>query len=227
MSRYGHFPNRDRVLSPCLLGIWGRDLGRNVVGRGRAGNRASHGTVPMRTAMRTLGLALVLPILVGCADMFDGRPGAGRTIALDEAHYCAVGHDLARQIAETVSVRGLVLVSRKRQTRCERYALHYLRRAGFAIDESGRSPTFDITLAHAGESEFQATASIGRTLRISRIYVPGDGGVYPVSPVSVMRLSPRTVWRAPAELIRNEDGGRAHLGGFARAARGEFREPGS
>ena len=80
----------------------------------------------------------------------------------------------------------------------------HLRRAGFAVDESGASPTFNVELTYVGETGFQATASIGRTLKIARIYEPGDGGVYPVSAVSVMRLSARTVWRAPAELIRND-----------------------
>ncbi len=81
--------------------------------------------------------------------------------------------------------------------------LHYLRRAGFTVDESGASPTFNVELACAGETAFQATTSIGQTLKISRIHEPGDGGVYSVSPVPVTRLSARTVWRAPAELIRN------------------------
>ena len=150
-------------------------------------------------------LALAALLLAACS---GGLPwtSAGRSVPLSEAQYCAVGHDLARQIAGHVSVRGIILVSPERRTRCENYALHYLRRAGFAVDESGASPTFDVELAYAGEAAFQATASIGRTLKISRIYEPGDGGVYPVSPVSVMRLSARTVWRAPAELIRNAPG---------------------
>ena len=131
---------------------------------------------------------------------------ASRSVPLSDAQYCAVGHDLARQIAGHVSVRGIILVSPKRRTRCEDFALHYLRRAGFAVDQSGAAPTFNVELAYAGDTEFQATASIGRTLKISRVYEPGDGGVYPASPVSVMRLSARTVWRAPAELIRNAPG---------------------
>ena len=131
----------------------------------------------------------------------------GRNVPLSDAQQCAVGHDLARQIADHVSVRGIVLVSPRRQTACEEFALHYLRRAGFAVDESGRSPTFRVELARASETTFTATASVGRTLRISRTYSPGDGGVHPESPVAVMRLSARTVWRAPAELIRNHDPG--------------------
>ena len=107
----------------------------------------------------------------------------------------------------TCPCAGIILVSPRRRTRCENYTLHYLRRAGFAVDESGTSPTFNVEIAYAGEATFQATASVGRTLKISRIYEPGDGGVYPVSPVSVMRISARTVWRAPAELIRNNASG--------------------
>ena len=146
-----------------------------------------------------------LALLSGCSGM-GWWTASGRSIPLSEAQYCAVGHDLAGQIAEHVSVRGIILVSPARRSRCEDYALHYLRRAGFAVDETGASPTFNVDLAYAGEARFQATASIGRTLRISRLYEPGDGGVYPVGPVSVMRLSARTVWRAPAELIRNAPG---------------------
>ncbi|MCY3875603.1 MAG: hypothetical protein OXF88_15090 [Rhodobacteraceae bacterium] len=145
---------------------------------------------------------LAVLLLTACS---GGLPWtfASRSVPLSEAQYCAVGHDLARQVADHVSVSGIILVSPRRRTRCEHYTLHYLRRAGFAVDESGASPTFNVALAYAGETKFQATASIGRTLKISRIYEPGDGGVYPVSPVSVMRLSARTVWRAPAELILN------------------------
>lgn len=146
-----------------------------------------------------------LALLAGCSGRLPGS-GAGRDLPLTPAQYCAVGHDLSRQIADHVSVRGIILVSPSKRTPCEDYALHYLRRAGFAVDESGRSPTFQVALTYTGETTFQATASIGRTLRISRVYTPGDGGVYPMTPVSVMRLSARTVWRAPAELIQNAPG---------------------
>ena len=155
----------------------------------------------MRLPIAAAGVLL----LAACAPGLSGFAG-GRGVALSEAQYCAVGHDLATRISEHVSVRGIVLVSPKRRTRCEAFALHYLRRAGFAVDESGASPTFDVTLERAGPDAFEATASIGRTLRISRLYAPGDGGVHAVSPVSVARLSARTVWRAPAELIRHEPG---------------------
>ena len=146
---------------------------------------------------------LAVLLLTACSGELPWM-SSSRSVPLSEAQYCAVGHDLARQVAEHVSVRGIILVSPKRRTRCENYTLHYLRRAGFAVDESGAAPTFNVELGYAGETGFQATASIGRTLKIARIYEPGDGGVYPVSPVSVMRLSARTVWRAPAELIRND-----------------------
>lgn len=158
------------------------------------------------TGVRVFVCGMVgLALLSGCSGM-GWWTTSGRTIPLSEAQYCAVGHDLAKQIAEHVSVRGIILVSPGRRSRCEDYALHYLRRAGFAVDETGASPTFNVDLEYAGEARFQATASIGRTLRISRLYEPGDGGVYPIGPVSVMRLSARTVWRAPAELIRNAPG---------------------
>ena len=159
----------------------------------------------MTTVRAILSGVMGLALLSGCSGM-EWRTTSGRTIPLSEAQYCAVGHDLARQIAEHVSVRGIILVSPGRRSRCEDYALYYLRRAGFAVDETGASPTFNVDLEYAGEARFQATASIGRTLRISRLYEPGDGGVYPAGPVSVMRLSARTVWRAPAELIRNAPG---------------------
>ncbi|MCY4141198.1 MAG: hypothetical protein OXF56_23405 [Rhodobacteraceae bacterium] len=153
-----------------------------------------------------ISMLLLAATLSACSSGWQGGwfDDRSRSISLTEAQYCAVGHDLARQIADHVSVRGIILVSPVRGTPCERYALHYLRRAGFAIDTSAQSPTFRVQLEYAGPDSFQAMASIGRTLRISRIYVPGDGGVYPASPVSVMRLSARTVWRAPAELIRAE-----------------------
>ena len=151
-------------------------------------------------------LALAVLLLTACSGALPWM-SPSRSVPLSEAQYCAVGHDLARQIGEHVSVRGIILVSPERRTRCENYTLHYLRRAGFAVDESGASPTFNVELSYVGETGFQATASIGRTLKIARIYEPGDGGVYPVSPVSVMRLSARTVWRAPAELIRNDASG--------------------
>ena len=158
--------------------------------------------IPVRAV---LGGMMGLVLLSGCSGMGLWTT-SGRTIPLSEAQYCAVGHDLARQISEHVSVRGIILVSPGKRSRCESYALHYLRRAGFAVDETGAAPTFTVDLEYAGDTSFQATASIGRTLRISRLYEPGDGGVYPVGPVSVMRLSARTVWRAPAELIRNAPG---------------------
>ncbi len=151
------------------------------------------------------GLLVLLLFPAGCTSSFLGLGQKG-DVSLDDVHTCAVGYDLARKISENVSLRGNVLVSPKQGTACERFALHYLRRSGFAIDEAGKSPTFEIELEYVSESEFQATASIGRTLRVSRVYVPGDGGVYPVSPVSIMRLSGRTVWRAPAESIRHEPG---------------------
>ena len=101
--------------------------------------------------------ALAVLLLTACS---GGLPwtSASRSVPLSEAQYCAVGHDLARQVADHVSVRGIILVSPRRRTRCENYTLHYLRRAGFAVDASGASPTFNVELAYAGESA-----------------VPGDG----------------------------------------------------
>ena len=158
-----------------------------------------------RRAEIAAGILLILVLLPGCSSL-PWESGSRSKVLLDEAQSCAVGHDLARTIAGAVSARANVLVSPKGPTPCEQYSLHYLRRAGFAIDPSGRSPTFDVNLQAVSDTEFQATASIGPTIQVSRIYVRGDGGVYPVSPASVIRHASQSPWRAPLEHMQRESG---------------------
>ena len=173
--------------------------------RARRGSRRSGSTMMARyhtSSCRGPAVpALAVLLLSACS---GGVPwtSASRSVPLSEAQYRAVDHDRApgrrsrfraldhpRVAQAPHPVRELhapLPAPRRLRSRRIRCVSHVQRE-----------------LAYSGESAFQATASVGRTLKISRIYEPGDGGVYPVSPVSVMRLSARTVWRAPVELIRN------------------------
>lgn len=107
-----------------------------------------------------------------------------------EAQACAIGYDLAQQIYKTVSLRETIIIAPKRQTECERWSLQYLKLAGFAIDETQKAETFDVTLTPAEGTNIAAVATIGAGLKIARVYKPGDAGVYPITDVSILALSP-------------------------------------
>lgn len=156
-------------------------------------------TIP---ALALFGLGLVLtgctggvPIHMGTsAAMARVEPQSRELVSLTPAQECAVGYDLARQVYQTVSVNGTPIRVGATAGGCTRHAAEYLRRAGFAVTENatgkGQFGISTYAMASAGESDGAATGSFIAVARlpgyvVTRAYRPGEGGVYPVSPVSV------------------------------------------
>ena len=142
--------------------------------------------------LRSIVAALVLA-LAGCADITSGGTS---DVPLTDPQNCAVGYDLSRAVGENVELRRTVLVAPGRPNRCEEYALAYLQRAGFAVDRTGRAPSFTVTLDRIAEFQFMATATIGDTLQIARMYQPQGPGVVALSPITVIHLGDEAVWRS-------------------------------
>lgn len=152
-------------------------------------------------ALALLGLGFVLagctggvPIHMGTSATARFEPQSRELVSLTPAQECAVGYDLARQVYQTVSVNGTPIRVGAAAGGCTRHAAEYLRRAGFAVTENatgkGQFGISTYAMASAGESDGAAVGSFIAVARlpgfvVTRAYRPGEGGVYPMSPVSV------------------------------------------
>jgi len=122
---------------------------------------------------------------------------------VSDVQACAIGYDLARAIHATVSLRQTVLVRPARASECETHALHYLRRAGFRVNDlkNGAGAPLTIALDRAGRDRagpvISAVATIGADLRIARTYRPVTTGVMAAGPIAVQHLNPATYSRTP------------------------------
>lgn len=165
----------------------------------------------LRRGLRLMALLGCLGGLSGCAQgplpresdaRANGTVISLRPARVSAAQACAIGYDLSRAIHATVSLRRTVLLAPSRANSCERHALHYLRRAGFRVDETGAGTgvRLRITLDRAGQDAdgqplVTAIATLGGDLRIARPYRPVRSGVFAAGPVSIQHLNPDTYAR--------------------------------
>ena len=128
-----------------------------------------------------LGIALVLS---ACGEMPSTRSSVDPA-KVQNIHACAIGYDLARAVSRKINVRGTVLEVPTRQSACEAQMIHYLRLAGYSIEEVSGSRGFDVSLTQDESGAVQAVGKIGDTLTVSRQYRLAATGVYALSDISI------------------------------------------
>lgn len=106
---------------------------------------------------------------------------------LTPAQDCAIGYDMAQQIYKTQSRKTVVIHAPKTPTKCESYALQYLRKSGFAIEPVAGGKLFDITITPDDKDNVLAVATLPNGAQFARLYRPGPGGVYATSALSHMQ----------------------------------------
>lgn len=140
-------------------------------------------------------LALAPGVLAGCS----GTPlpaltggGAPERAVLSEVQECAIGYDMARRIYELVRVRGTVIRLAPDLGDCGRHAARYLRRAGFAVDETAPrsnarsdtrsdTPAFTMTTFETPAADTVIVTTSVPGLRLTRAYWRAETGVLPAS----------------------------------------------
>ena len=103
-----------------------------------------------------------------------------------DVHLCAVGYDMARAFAGKVQIRGTIVKAPRKQTRCEAFTIDYLRRAGYAVDETVSKTDFGVELFAQDSETAVGVARFGNGIMISRHYRRGETGVYALTPPNVM-----------------------------------------
>jgi hypothetical protein len=136
---------------------------------------------------KPFSIICTLTMLTGCVGEIPNLH-VPKSTKLTATQNCAIGYDLARQIYNTVSLRDTIIIAPTRESACEHHALNYLKKSGFAVDETQKAPSFDITLTSNEDGNITAVASIGRVLKIARSYTPANLGVFPASAVSIIKL---------------------------------------
>lgn len=129
-------------------------------------------------------VAAVLAALGGCTT--SATTTSRSSTAYGDIHLCAVGFDLARSFAKKVQVRGTELKVPRKQSRCEEFTIDYLRRAGYAIEETGSRSDFSVELFPEDENTLVGVARFGNNIMISRHYKRAETGVYGLTPPNVI-----------------------------------------
>ena len=120
------------------------------------------------------------------------NPGTGANVSrgseagFQDVHLCAVGFDMARSFAQKVQVRGTIIKAPRKQTRCEGFAIDYLRRAGYAVEETAGKGEFGIELFSEGQDTAIGVAKFGNGIIISRHYQSAPTGVFALTPPNVI-----------------------------------------
>ena len=140
------------------------------------------------------------PIGVG-APLFRASPAVTETASMTEPQSCAVGYDLARAIYENMPAGRSDIVVREGQGACERFAVDYLRRSGFAIRATGGAP-FIVETRPLGPSQVLAIARIGDRYSASRLYELAQGGVLAAGPASFQEHAQTAQRRVRSERAR-------------------------
>lgn len=138
---------------------------------------------------RLTGLLSAGLLLAGCTTQVPSIQRADS--GLTQVQACAIGYDMARTIHQSVALRETVVIAPNRSNACETHALHYLRLAGFAVDESGQGnlrTALDIAVTHGEGSEITALATVTGNLRVARRYRLASEGVYAASAPSITTL---------------------------------------
>ena len=123
------------------------------------------------------------------------QSSAVERVQLSEPQSCAIGYDLARSIYDALPAGRTEIGIREASGDCERHAIEYLRRAGFAISETGGIP-FTVETRALGPVEVLAVGRVGDSLSVSRIYELAPMGAYPATPATLKRTHRTALQRA-------------------------------
>jgi hypothetical protein len=155
-----------------------------------------HGTkiVSSRLIAKSAMICCAASLLAGCMDIgATNGTGAFRPsqekVALLPAEECAIGYDLAKQVYNLVQVTKTVIIVSPKLGDCGEHAVKYLRKAGYAVDETAtQSSAHQFSIATYEDKE---TGSVFATaylpgLKLTRGYKRGEIGMYPLTPVDVV-----------------------------------------
>lgn len=153
-----------------------------------------HRNSNLSRSVKKLLLATSLTLgVAGCTDLGDFTSTSSfrapkETAKLLPAEECAVGYDLAQQVYRLVKVTKTTIVVSPKLGDCGKHAVRYLRKAGYAVDETAtQSSAHQFGIATYVDKETGhvfATASLPG-LRLTRGYGRGTTGMYPLTPVDV------------------------------------------
>ena len=131
--------------------------------------------------------------VAGCTDIGSFAPSSSfrapkETAKLLPAEECAVGYDLAQQVYRLVKVTNTTIVVSPKLGDCGKYAVKYLRKAGYAVDETPTQASahqFAITTYVDKETGHVFATALLPGIRLTRGYGRGTTGMYPLTPVDV------------------------------------------
>ena len=142
--------------------------------------------------IRRLSLSLaILASLSACAT--TSIPTSARnmeTVTLNKAKSCAIGYDLSQHVYRHVDIAGTVIRLSPRLGECGKHAAHYLRRAGYAVDETATSHDvglFSIQTFADSETDMLIARARLPEVTLTRSYRLADTGVYATSAVYATR----------------------------------------
>ena len=130
------------------------------------------------------GTALTACAPLGTTEVTRNYHPPKETVALTAAQQCALGYDMARQVYNLIEVNKTVISVSPKLGKCSKYAIKYLRKAGYAVDESAKRATpsmFSISTYEDKEQEKVFATAYLPSIRLTRVYQRGKGGMYPVS----------------------------------------------
>lgn len=131
--------------------------------------------------------------VAGCTDISAFTPSSTfsapkESAKLLPAEECAIGYDLAQQVYRLIKVTKTTIVVSPKLGDCGEYAVKYLRKAGYAVDETATKASahqFAITTYVAKETGHVFATAFLPGMRLTREYGRGTTGVYPLSPIDV------------------------------------------
>ncbi|MEJ5220011.1 hypothetical protein WG622_17280 [Cognatishimia sp. D5M38] len=138
--------------------------------------------------LRKGALVLMFTATLAACEHPGTETSVGRSFeaGFQDVHLCAVGYDMARSFAQKVQIRGTIVKAPRKQTRCEGFAIDYLRRAGYAVEETAGKGEFGIELFSEGQDTAIGVAKFGNGIIISRHYRSAPTGVFALTPPNVI-----------------------------------------
>jgi len=147
-----------------------------------------------RLVTKSVMICVTAALLSGCADIgaFSNAPAFRahkEQVALLPAEECAIGYDLAQQVYNLVQVTKTVIIVSPKLGDCGEHAIKYLRKAGYAVDETAtQASAHQFSIATYEDKE---TGSVFATahlpgLKLTRGYKRGVTGMYPLTPVNLV-----------------------------------------
>ena len=155
-------------------------------------NSAQHLNL-LNTGKKILLASTLMLGVAGCTDMGSFGPASSyrapkESAKLLPAEECAIGYDLAQQVYRLIQVTNTTIVVSPKLGECAKHAVKYLRKAGYAVDETATQASahqFGITTYVAKETGHVFATAFLPGMRLTREYGRGTTGVYPLSPVDV------------------------------------------